>query len=285
MKIILSRKGFDASAGGVASPILPDGTLLSLPIPQPGAAIRYADLQGPGVALGPLVEDLTRGRITRDAGAHLDPDLRASTYPRDPGWRPIFGQDSAAQSHLARHGVGPGDLFLFFGWFREVAYAAGRYRFRQGAPDRHVLFGWLQVGESVPVGQGGADVPAWARYHPHYDAPFGRTNTMYLARPTLALDGVPPTIPGAGVFARLRPALGLTAPDSRLRGVWRLPAWCAPRAGHFPFTYHPRPQSWQPQADHTRLRSAGRGQEFVLDTAHYPEAIGWARTLISGTTE
>jgi len=34
MKVILSRKGFDSSYGGCASPILPDGTLLSLPIPE-----------------------------------------------------------------------------------------------------------------------------------------------------------------------------------------------------------------------------------------------------------
>ena len=32
--MILSRKGFDSKNGGIASPILPDGTLLSLPIPQ-----------------------------------------------------------------------------------------------------------------------------------------------------------------------------------------------------------------------------------------------------------
>ncbi len=34
MKVILSRKGFDSSYGGCPSPILPDGTLLSLPIPE-----------------------------------------------------------------------------------------------------------------------------------------------------------------------------------------------------------------------------------------------------------
>jgi len=34
MKIILSRKGFDSEAGGYPSPILPDGTMLSLPIPS-----------------------------------------------------------------------------------------------------------------------------------------------------------------------------------------------------------------------------------------------------------
>ena len=34
MKVILSRKGFDSQYGGMPSPILPDGTLLSLPIPS-----------------------------------------------------------------------------------------------------------------------------------------------------------------------------------------------------------------------------------------------------------
>jgi hypothetical protein len=34
MKIILSRKGFDSQYGKIKSPILEDGTMLSLPIPQ-----------------------------------------------------------------------------------------------------------------------------------------------------------------------------------------------------------------------------------------------------------
>ena len=33
-KIILSRKGFDSTAGGKPSPIFPDGSIFSLPIPQ-----------------------------------------------------------------------------------------------------------------------------------------------------------------------------------------------------------------------------------------------------------
>ena len=41
MKVILSRKGFDSSYGGTASPILPDGTLLSLPIPSKAETVKY----------------------------------------------------------------------------------------------------------------------------------------------------------------------------------------------------------------------------------------------------
>ena len=43
MKVILSRKGFDSSNGGCPSPILPDGTLLSLPIPTDDRD-KYEDL-------------------------------------------------------------------------------------------------------------------------------------------------------------------------------------------------------------------------------------------------
>lgn len=73
MKLILSRKGFDSSAGGVPSPILPDGRLLALPIPDAASTIRYADISFDGAPLSRLVEPLTRGKITAEHGAHLDP--------------------------------------------------------------------------------------------------------------------------------------------------------------------------------------------------------------------
>ena len=44
MKVILSRKGMDSEAGGMASPILPDGTLLSLPISDENSNQQYGGL-------------------------------------------------------------------------------------------------------------------------------------------------------------------------------------------------------------------------------------------------
>ena len=44
MKVILSRKGFDSSNGGIPSPILPDGTLLSFPIPACSDELTFAEL-------------------------------------------------------------------------------------------------------------------------------------------------------------------------------------------------------------------------------------------------
>ncbi|HLX05396.1 MAG TPA: hypothetical protein VKR28_07665, partial [Candidatus Binatus sp.] len=146
MKLILSRKGFDSANGGCPSPIL-DGRLCSLPIPDAGAPTTYADIATfRGSPVARVVEDLTRGRIRQSDGAHLDPDLRRDSIARARGWRPIFGQAAAAQSHLARHEVGCGDLFLFFGCFRQAEKVGGEFRFVRDAPKLHVIFGWLQVG-------------------------------------------------------------------------------------------------------------------------------------------
>src|SRR5215472_17422147 len=103
MKIILSRKGFDSSTGGIPSPILPDGRLLSLPIPVPGERITYAQIRAFDGSAASVLSDLRPGghrfegelksQPWASVPAHLDPDLRAAARPRFAGWRPLFGQD------------------------------------------------------------------------------------------------------------------------------------------------------------------------------------------------
>ncbi|NLS76228.1 MAG: hypothetical protein GXY76_03110, partial [Chloroflexi bacterium] len=109
MKLVFSRKGFDSAAGGMPSPILPDGRLVSLPILDSRSRIRYGDITSDGRSLGPLVDQLSDGRVRSHWRAHLDPDLVRESLLRSPGWRPLFGQAGAAQGHLRNHGVGPGD--------------------------------------------------------------------------------------------------------------------------------------------------------------------------------
>ena len=229
MKIILSRKGFDASCGGVASPILPNGTLLSLPIPSADSPITYDELHVDDQPVGSLVEGLTDGRVRRDDGAHLDPDIRASAYPRQPGWRPLFGQDGTAQAHLTNSGVGVGDIFLFFGWFRRTERTEEGHRFVRGAPDLHVLFGWLQIGAIVSLDASRPSIPIWARYHPHVHEDAEGRNTLYVAREDLLLPGTLRRAAGGGAFGSYRESLGLTAPG-QTRSVWRLPTGIATRS-------------------------------------------------------
>jgi hypothetical protein len=283
VKIVLSRKGFDSACGGVASPIFPDGGYVSLPIPLP-EPLTYEAIGWRGGTLGPLVERLTRGRVRADDGTHLDPDLRADALPRAPGWRPACGQVGAAQGHLERQGVGVGDLFLFFGWFREVERGPDQgWRYRPDAPDRHVLFGWLQVGEVLRVGRGGLEAARashpWLAYHPHLS---GRrpeaNNTLYVAAERLGLPGVDAELPGGGVFARARDALVLTAPGQRLRSLWSLPAWTR----ECRLSFHADPARWSAERTELRLRVVDQGQEFVADLADRPEAPSWLAGLFAG---
>jgi hypothetical protein len=307
-RVILSRKGLDAAWGGCASPILPDGTLVPLPIPEPAGGrraaergpsappgVRYADLRVPGShrSAAALLRALGRDAVEhpsagyrgergatvrvplRRARAHLDPDLRSDTVAeREPAWRPTFGQVGGAQSHLAARGVGPGDLFLFFGWFRGTAPAGGR-RLRWAGPDLHVLWGWLEVGEVVPV-DAATDL-GWS--HPHLDGRhldrYATGNTLYLAADRLSLH---PALPGAGTFQRLTPALRLTA-EGTTRSVWDLPADLHPTRTPEPLSWH-SPARWSPIGDdRCRLRTV-RGQEFVVGAT--PGVERWAAQVLTG---
>jgi len=280
MKIILSRKGFDSSAGGVPSPILPDGRIVSLPIPDPLSPVRYGEIGGPGRDIGRLVSNLTRGRIRRSSRAHLDPDLVAGDRPRAAGWRPLFGQEGAAQGHLRNEGVGAGDLFLFFGLFQKVFHRAGRYRFDPAAPRVHMLWGWLQVDEVVPVGDCPEAIRRWAGRHPHFHHAASPHNVLYLSRSRLSpLGGGCVDRSGSGVFARNHPSRRLTEPGSPLPSRWILPGWMHPRPGRPALSYHRNVARWTREGEGTRLHAAARGQEFVFSAQDHPEAIDWLRVL------
>src|SRR5271165_5241514 len=174
--------------------------MFSMPIPYEPSPVRYENLRWRGRALGDLVETLTKGKVRRAQGAHLDPDLRPEMRPRLPGWKRSLGQHKAAQGHLKKNGVGAGDLFLFWGLFRRF-HEAGWVGQR-----RHVVWGWLQVGEVVSVDE--TVRPAlergewlWAADHPHLALKPDPSNTLYVAADHLVLDGDPVRgLAGAGVF-------------------------------------------------------------------------------------
>ena len=272
MKLIFSRKGFDSAAGGVPSPLV-EGRPISLPIPtRMPTPLTYGDLPEP---LPTLVEHLTKGRLGRNTPCHLDPDLDTTLRPRRSGWRGALGQVGAAQSHLAGQDVGEGDLFLFWGLFRPVEEGAGGWRFT--GPREHRLFGWLQVGEVLPLGPDGNHATArypWLDEHPHARSGWGDNNTLYLATDRLTLGGIRTAAPGFGLSPVGR---RLTAPESALPSLWQVPDWLNPSRGGVGMTYHP-PERFG--ADGT-LRSAARGQEFVADIAGRPDAMKWLRDLFS----
>ena len=145
MKIILSRKGFDSGSGGIPSPILPDGTLLSMPIPSDDS-VKYEEL---------TINDKTYYSLTKELkssfpyiNCHLDPDIRKGCKKREENWCAAFGQAGAALTHLNNNGVSVGDIFLFYGWFKQTEYDKnGKLRFVKNAPDLHIIYGYMQIGK------------------------------------------------------------------------------------------------------------------------------------------
>jgi len=282
MKLILSRKGFDKSAGGVPSPILPESRLLSLPIPSAESPIAYGDLSVDGLSVGAVVESLTNGRILSSDKAHLDPDLDREMLPRRRCWRPIFGQHGREMSHLRGHGVARGDLFLFFGWFRQTEHFRGQLRYVRGAPDLHVLFGWLQIGRLMSVYPLSAHYPRWMTYHPHFYGDRDRSNTVFVSGEFLDIGGHSPGTPGGGTFPRLTSDLQLTTPGCP-RSVWKLPRGFYPASAKPSLSYHGDRKRWKRRRDSVILQSVARGQEFVLSLDYYPEVIDWLRGTVRNT--
>ena len=286
-KIILSRKGFDGGTGYVSSPIL-DGTLISMPIPDAAGTVAYKDLQLDGHSYGKLVIDLHAKRksgkgqwslLSDTDKAHLDPDLIHGLRVRQAGWRPAYGQCGKDATILNRRGVAKGDLFLFFGWFRQCALDKGVYRYLRHTPDLHIVFGYLQVGDIIELSR--APAPDWAKDHPHLHGTARKSdkgNTLYIAANDLVLPGVE-GLPGAASFTKFRNALQLTA-EGMTRSIWRLPQWFYPRAGVCFLSSHERKDRWRMEGNTCLLNSVARGQEFIVDTGCVPESIGWAAHLI-----
>ena len=288
-KLVLSRKGFDSGSGGCPSPIFPDGTMFSLPIPSADEE-TFEDLQHGDINIAEVVTGITNGRMSGLSLVHLDPDLNFDAYryrkdrPDWQQWRGMLGQAGVAQSHLNKQGVGSGDVFLFFGLYRRVEETAQGWRFVRGAPEMHVLWGWLQVDQKHRVADIGPNDLPWARHHPHlYSKYRDDKNTVYAASTKLELGGDDNgrEIAGWGVFPKFNRRLVLTDPNGSGVSQWRLPRWFYPDGNKPPLTYHPDRKRWRHDADHAYLRSVGRGQEFVLNIAHYPEAVGWLSDLVS----
>ena len=285
MKVILSRKGFDSAAGGFASPvIMPAGIMKSLPIPSDIGTHLYSEVKAhyKDISIYGLIKLMRRdGQIRTGtwvsalrARCHLDPDLDRSAVKRPAGWLGSFGQVDASESQLENQGVKEGDLFLFFGWFREYTENSADGSLKPvPRSDRHVIFGYLQIGQILRTCHD--VIPHAVREHPHAQKDFidthSKNNTIYIARETASWDE---NIPGYGLL-QYCPEAVLTA-EGMPRSRWNLEEkWGFQHSDSKPgITYHSE-KSWKKGY----FQSACRGQEFVIEDNEKIEA--WARKLIS----
>lgn len=194
------------------------------------------------LGLGDHAAVASRGRLGPQSACHHDPMFLAEGTC-------LFGQCGAAQTHLANRGVGVGDVFLFFGLFA-----------RAGEKPHHRIFGYLQIEEVIALDRCPAEQRAWlkAQRHPHALTPYARNDTIYR---------------GPGRTARrASPALRLTAEGAPV-SLWQRPGWLRPGE----LSYHHRPDRWLPGR---RLKTVGRGQEFVADVGRRKAPRDWLRAIM-----
>ncbi|MGQ0502490.1 MAG: hypothetical protein ACT4P0_07785 [Panacagrimonas sp.] len=205
----------------------------------------------------------------------------------DRGWIPSFGQCGAALRHLQLCGVNRGDVFLFFGWFRRVDLSHGTWRYVRGAPNLHLIFGWLEVGEFVDLVSHRDQLverAPWASRHPHVDdARYNQIrggNGLYIAAAKSRL--APHAAFGAGQFAHYSQTLQLTDASSVTRSVWSLPGWFHPSGSRRApqITFHEDVSRWKRKDGRAILQTVAKGQEFVFSTDAYPQALSWVRRLV-----
>ena len=264
MKIILSRKGFDSSSGKQANPIMPDGILLSLPIPDEEDANTFSSLHWEGNSYFDIIHSLNpKTFITSDSRCHLDPDLRFDVKNREPNWKPAFGQMNASLSHLCNQKVSIGDIFLFYGWFRETELKDGCFRYKKYGIDAHIIYGYMQIGEIIEHKE---DVPDWLKDHPHFaydNAWKANKNAIFLPSDKLTLI---PSLCGCNNLRYRRDRVLTKAGMSRR--YWDLPDFFR----QVNISYNAK--SWLEDS----FKSAGRGQEFVIDAT--PEILSWVAKII-----
>lgn len=273
MKIILSRKGFDSANGGYPSPILPDGRLISLPIPSKDK-ITYNNLK--------LDENTTYFYLMKQLNdkikynkkwhildekteCHLDPDVYMNIIKRKSGWTPSFGQINASQTHLENNKVKEGDIFLFFGWFKHTKYKNNKLVFDNTKPDLHIIFSYLEIGKIIKTYKD--NIQNWLDYHPHINKlrMNNKTNTVYVSNKKLSYNNA---LPGSGVF-KFNKNLVLTK-EGYSRSKWELPNFLK----NLNITHHSA-KSWKEEG---YFKSADIGQEFVIE--ENKEVENWAKNII-----
>ena len=264
MKIILSRKGFDSTSGGQPSPILPDGTLLSLPIPMKGDEIKFSELSYKGKSYLDIIKELNPNTklINDDIPAHLDPDIRKDVYqPRLNDWKAIFGQSDGSLTHLIEEKVSIGDIFLFFGWFRQTKEVDGKLKYT--GPDLHIIYGYLQIGE---IYLNGDIFPEYSMNHPHLNEERQKLkqNGIYVAKDKLSFSE---SLSGANTL-NYNKNLVLTK-EGKTRSRWELPDFFKE-----PNITHHNAASFKDNY----FQSVRRGQEFVIE--ENDKVTEWAKNLI-----
>ena len=258
-RIILSRKGFDSKAGGGPSLILKDRRIFSIPIPQSyPSPSKYKDLIFDGVKMTDLLS-MTSTYVNKNDYCHFDPYLNKGTG--------IFGQAGSSQSELNNNRVLSGDLFLFFGWFKDL----------RNKKNIHHLFGWLQIDLIIKSTKKIKEYLSKKNIqHPHGYKNVSRykNNTLYIAKKNLEIENFILSKKGHGLFKKTHRELILSE-FNMSRSRWKFPKKYFINTSNIFLNR----LKWDDEMN-CRTFYKGFGQEFILNAEDNPTIVVWAKNLI-----
>ena len=154
-RIILSRKGFDTQNGGFPSPICPDGTLISIPIPSKynDDCYKYLNFDCNNRHISTILNDLTNNQIKINGKikvvdyndtkfkCHYDPQIIDDYF--------TLGQTGKALNHLDNQGVNVGDMFVFYGLFQKIDFFNNKWQYIE--KPFHYIFAYMIVEDILDV--------------------------------------------------------------------------------------------------------------------------------------
>ena len=158
---------------------------------------------------------------------------------------------TAGPSRTTYDDLGLGDVFVFFGLFREEV----------SSEPHHRVFGYLRVEEVIDLATcaPAARAALAGHDHPHAIAMHAPNDTIYRGEGATA--------------ATATAALRLTVPGGT-PSIWQRPHWLRPGG----LSYHDRADRWLPGG---RLRAVSRGQEFVADIGRRKAPREWLANVIA----
>lgn len=279
MKVIFSKKGFDSEYGKIASPLLEDGTFLSLPIPQKTDKLCYTDIHYNKKTYDEIIFELSKLGLSYRF-AHLDPDLRYESKKRileENKWCGLFGQSGPAQGILRNCNIGKGDIFLFYGWFKEAESKNGMYHYKEKSQDFNAIWGYLEIDEIIDTKE------KYDKYksinpdvidHPHaryFEENIAiKKNCIYTGAKELFFNK---KLSG---FGCIQNKTGKTSPKlteaGKTKSNWMLPNDIF---GDIKFDSHNKSFD-----NNGRVSWKTFGQEFVIDCKKHPKVENWVKNLI-----
>jgi hypothetical protein len=202
-----------------------------------------------------ILAELGKGKWQQGQQCHLDPDLRKEILVRDEHWKQAFGQRGRVKDFLDSWNVGEGDLFLFFGRFRQTEFSVDKtLRYVRGAPEQHIIYGYMRVGEILH----NDEIDREYHWHPH--AGNGDRNNLYLPAEKLYPDS---KLHGAGLLT-YAPKRVLTKYGMSV-SKWELPDFMRGLELRVNTRKEPLTREFHDESNgQSYFQFVGHGQEFVF---------------------